>query len=785
MSKNRELSQIAGIITTTHVVSDSADFSGNVTALSFNGDGSSLTGIESYDSAKVTGQFDSAFPSAFDTRFAAQDTHDSVAVQGQFDSAFPVSFDARFATKDTHDSVAVQGQIDSAFPSAFDTRFATKTLHDSVATQGQFDSASAYYRVASGTIADGNLLIRNSNDTVSAFAGANTMTLPGGGPSEVFDTDPVFSPDVAYDSDNDVYVVVGSRTWDDTEIIARVATVSNDSVSWGDETVIFSSSADSVDALCITSITGGKVAVCYADPGNNDYGTARIGTISGTDISFGNATAFTTTAVTHLNAVWQTAGSPYGTGLIVSQYRISNAAVVASIGTVSGTNVSFNTGQNIVSVTPVADRLFYDNGTQTLMYVYTDATDKELHVQLGAAIVGSNLSTWPGSLDLATSFDDIDVFSVDYDETNTRYMVTFASGNQLYSTSVSIASASNGSITDPELSLDLTGEASVITDIETAYNADDDTFGVYYKTSDSVDYVTDATSTGTNLNVSSSNRIEISDKWNGNDSFDTRMLWDTTSSRYLLVGRDLNESLLGDISAVMANLSFSLGSFNANVDNFLGVASGNYTNGQTAKVIIDGEVRGGYSSLTYGDFYYAKEDGTIASTPISGGATPANLTMPIGRAISATEILLEVGNTVDIATTFSENATFSSGVDVTGAFNVTGNVVVSGTAIAATQTASISGATTLDFSTYQNFVLTLTGATTLSNPTTETVGQSGFIVFIQDGTGNRTVSLGTDFETAGATGLYLSSSASTTDIVPYIVTASGRILLGTPQLAFG
>lgn len=97
---------------------------------------------------------------------------------------------------------------------------------------------------------------------------------------------------------------------------------------------------------------------------------------------------------------------------------------------------------------------------------------------------------------------------------------------------------------------------------------------------------------------------------------------------------------------------------------------------------------------------------------------------------------------------------------------------------------SNTGSVTLDFSTHQNHVLTLTGNVTLANPTTESVGQSGFIVFIQDGTGGRTVSLGTDYETAGGAGLTLSSAASATDVVPYIVAASGRILLGTPQLAF-
>ena len=112
-------------------------------------------------------------------------------------------------------------------------------------------------------------------------------------------------------------------------------------------------------------------------------------------------------------------------------------------------------------------------------------------------------------------------------------------------------------------------------------------------------------------------------------------------------------------------------------------------------------------------------------------------------------------------------------------------VTVTGTAVATTNTdATNTGNITLDFGANQNFVLTLTGNVTLDNPTTEQVGQSGFIVFIQDGTGGRTVSLGTDYETAGGAGLTLSSTASATDIVPYVVAASGRILLGAPQLAF-
>ena len=112
-------------------------------------------------------------------------------------------------------------------------------------------------------------------------------------------------------------------------------------------------------------------------------------------------------------------------------------------------------------------------------------------------------------------------------------------------------------------------------------------------------------------------------------------------------------------------------------------------------------------------------------------------------------------------------------------------VTVTGTAVATTDTdTSNTGSVTLDFGANQNFVLTLTGNTTLANPSTEQVGQSGFIACIQDGTGSRTLSLGTDYETAGGSGITLTTTASATDLIPYVVVASGRILLGTPQLAF-
>ena len=104
-------------------------------------------------------------------------------------------------------------------------------------------------------------------------------------------------------------------------------------------------------------------------------------------------------------------------------------------------------------------------------------------------------------------------------------------------------------------------------------------------------------------------------------------------------------------------------------------------------------------------------------------------------------------------------------------------------------TEDITGSTELNFAAYDSFTLTLIGNAVLSNPSSLHAGKSGYIAFIQDGTGSRTVTLDTDFETVSGSGLTLSSAADTTDLVPYFIAAApgsgpNRILLGAPQLAF-
>jgi hypothetical protein len=174
-----------------------------------------------------------------------------------------------------------------------------------------------------------------------------------------------------------------------------------------------------------------------------------------------------------------------------------------------------------------------------------------------------------------------------------------------------------------------------------------------------------------------------------------------------------------------------------------------------------------------------------ATTFEPSGDTAAGDNAAIGFTAAEGLILTGQGSTNDVTI---KNDADADVIEIpTGTTNVTvaGGLTVGAVATAKTDTDTTNtGSVTLDFSANQNFVLTLTGNVTLANPSTETVGQSGFIVCIQDSTGGRTLSLGTDYETAAGAGITLSSAASATDIIPYVVAASNRILLGAPQLAF-
>jgi hypothetical protein len=96
-----------------------------------------------------------------------------------------------------------------------------------------------------------------------------------------------------------------------------------------------------------------------------------------------------------------------------------------------------------------------------------------------------------------------------------------------------------------------------------------------------------------------------------------------------------------------------------------------------------------------------------------------------------------------------------------------------GTAAVADIVSLTDGATiAVDFNTGQNFAVQLGGNRTLGNPTNCVPGQTGSAFIIQDGTGGRTLSYGSNWEFAGGTAPTLSTAAAAVDRLDYIVYTS-------------
>ena len=116
-----------------------------------------------------------------------------------------------------------------------------------------------------------------------------------------------------------------------------------------------------------------------------------------------------------------------------------------------------------------------------------------------------------------------------------------------------------------------------------------------------------------------------------------------------------------------------------------------------------------------------------------------------------------------------------SGSTVTGLGETTSSDSLEGRFAVEVATLTDGATITPDFGANQNFTVTLAGNRTLANPSNKVVGQTGSIFIVQDATGSRTLSYGTDYEFAGGTAPTLTTTASAVDRIDYVVRTSTSI----------
>jgi len=157
---------------------------------------------------------------------------------------------------------------------------------------------------------------------------------------------------------------------------AIVGTVSGTSISFGSPATFSSGEINTQGSgkpITFDS-TSGKVIFAYRDQGNSNYGTAIVGTVSGTSISFGTPAVFHSGLSLRVSPVYNP--STNKTLIAFSDANFQNGGEFVTA-TVSGTSLSFNSETVFEGGEADFISTVYDSNSDRVVISYEDATDSD------------------------------------------------------------------------------------------------------------------------------------------------------------------------------------------------------------------------------------------------------------------------------------------------------------------------------------------------------------------------------------------------------------------------
>jgi hypothetical protein len=170
---------------------------------------------------------------------------------------------------------------------------------------------------------------------------------------------------------------------------ANVCTISGTSVSTGSDQVFLTGSTLYVKSTYDS--TAQKVVVGFSDGSNSWYGTAIVGTISGTSVSFGTKAAFTAISATVTSANYDD-----NNNTTVISYTAGTSPFNALVvnGTVSGTSISFSSAFTLT--TGQTDQFFagaYDTSSNNTIFGFRHVADSSAGTSIVYTNAGTNLTS--------------------------------------------------------------------------------------------------------------------------------------------------------------------------------------------------------------------------------------------------------------------------------------------------------------------------------------------------------------------------------------------------------
>jgi len=454
--------------------------------------------------------------------------------------------------------------------------------------------------VASGAIANGDVVVLNSNGTVSVAGFADPSV---GSPTTFTNGNPP-EKDVVFDSLNNKVVVVYRDMGNSSSGTAIVGTVNGSSISFGTPVVFKAGLIESISATFDTN--NNKVVVVYGDNTNSSYGTAIVGTVNGTSISFGSPTVFNSIGTSDTSCTFDTNNNK-----VVVAYRSYQTYPydgTAIVGTVSGTSISFGTATVYESARTSYNSAVFDSSNNKIVIAYVSSSSTE------RAVVGTvNGTSISFGTPVTFSSEGAAYLSAAFDSINNKIAIA-------YYGSAGAGKALVGTVSGNSISFGTTVTFNVrAAYITTTFDVGTGKVVVAYRDfSTGKPFIIVGTISGTSISFGTALQYST------NNSSWLASAYDSNSNKVIIADQNNNGSTLDGKVVV-----FDSGSTNAS--SYIGVADGAISNSATGKITINGGVNEGQSSLAVGTTYYVADNGDLQTT---------NNGRKIGKAISATKLLV-------------------------------------------------------------------------------------------------------------------------------------------------
>ncbi|MCX6999405.1 MAG: hypothetical protein NT106_03775, partial [Candidatus Sumerlaeota bacterium] len=420
-------------------------------------------------------------------------------------------------------------------------------------------------------------------------------------------------------------------------------------IGYGSEQAFNSSFTDRVFA---TALSDSKFVVTYQDNVNSDSGTAIVGTVSGSTISYGSGYVFNDAIPSYLSAATLS-----DTKFVVAYSDMGNSNCgTAIVGTLSGSTISFGseyvfnsaiTGD--ISVAALSDSKF--------VVTYRDLGNSEY----GTAIVGTvSDSTIIYGSEYVFNQKTYNTFAAAFSDS--KFLIAYSDfGNSSFGTAIV------GTVSDTTISYGLEyvfNSASLF--YITAAVLSDSKFVLAYKDVGNSNYGTAIVGTLSGSTISfgweyvfnpadtirfqtvalSDSKFVVAYRDGGNSNYGTAIVGKVSDSTITYGSEYVFRSVSTDRPTVIAfsDSKFAVAYMDDTITGYgmsvigdfyepFGIADGSASDGQNLPVILHG-ISNHYSSLTPGIVYYGNTDGSLTRTRNA---------FRIGRAVSDTELLLELG----------------------------------------------------------------------------------------------------------------------------------------------